>query len=101
MATCSSTYTNGCGLAQCCYSDTNANAAANNTVFAVRHAYPMSKPHPKGSLQCAISMRHIFGFVDDFKKLAYGMRDAFIRKGDNSVCIRYDAIEYRIDTQHR
>ena len=35
-------------------------------------------------------MRHIFGFVDDYPKLTYGMRDTLqlIRNGDNDALFR-------------
>ena len=35
-------------------------------------------------------MRHIFGFVDDYSKVTYGMRDALqlIRKDDNHALFR-------------
>ena len=61
----SSAYSKGCGLAQGWYPDTSADAALTNTGFTVRHGYPIEKPDPKGSFQCAICaipMRHIFGF---------------------------------------
>ena len=40
--------------------------------------------------QCAIPMRHIFGFTDDFRKVTYGMRDTLqlIRKDDNDALFR-------------
>ena len=44
-------------------------------------------PVPNDSFQCAIPMRHIFAFVEDYSKLTYGMRDKlqFIRKDDNDA----------------
>ena len=35
-------------------------------------------------------MRHIFGFVDDYSKVTYGMRDTsqLIRKDDNDALFR-------------
>ena len=68
----SSTYTKGCGLVQCWVADINTNAAAKNTGFYTRQGYLIQKPDPKGSFQCSIPMRHIFGFVDDYSKVTYG-----------------------------
>ena len=44
----------------------------------------MQRPDPKGSFQCAIPRRHIFGFTDDYTKVTYRMRDTLqlIRKYD-------------------
>ena len=52
--------------------------------------YLMELPNPKESFQCAIPMRHIFGFVDDYSKVTYGMRDTLqlICKGDKDALFR-------------
>ena len=70
--------------------DTNANAAAANTGFAVRQRFLIQCSDPKGSFQCAILMRHIFGFTDDYTKVTYGMRDTLqlIREDDNDSLFR-------------
>ena len=59
LASYSSTYYKGCGLAQGWFPDINTNVAANNTGFYTRQGYLISNPNPKGSFQCAIPMRHI------------------------------------------
>ena len=85
LASYSSEYQKGCGLAQGWYRDTNTAAALNNNGFAVRQQFLIRSPDPKGSFQCAIPMKHIFGFIDDYTKVTYGMRDTLllIRKGDD------------------
>ena len=90
VASYSSTYYKGCGLAQGWFSDINTNAAANNTGFYTQQGYLIWNPNPKGSFQCAIPMRHIFGFVVDYSKVTYGMRDTLqlIRKDDNDALFR-------------
>ena len=47
-------------------------------------------PDPKGSFQCAIPMRHIFGLVDDYSTVTYGMRDTLqlIREDDSDALFR-------------
>ena len=82
-------YTKGCGLIQGWYPDINTNTAANNLGFYVRQEHLIRSPNPKGSFQCAIPMRHIFGFVDDYSKVTYGMQDTLqlIRK-DNDAMFR-------------
>ena len=66
LASYSSTYYKGCELTQGWFSDINTNAAASNTGFYTRQGYLIRNPNPNGSFQCAIPMRHIFGFVDDY-----------------------------------
>ena len=71
-------------------SNINANAAVANTGFAVRQRLLIQSPDPKGSFQCAIPMRHIFGFTDDYTRVTYGMRDTLqlICKNDNGALFR-------------
>ena len=90
LASYSTTYSKGYGLAQGWYPDINAAAALTNTGFTVRHGYLIEKPDPKGSFQCAIPMRRIFGFMDDYSKVTYGMRDTLqlIHKDDADALFR-------------
>ena len=69
---------------QGCFPDTGTNAAVNNTGF---NTPLIQLPNPKGSFQFSIPMRHIFGFVDDYSKVTYGMRDTLqlIRKEANDA----------------
>ena len=82
-----------CGLSQCWYPDNGLTAAAVNTGFAARQQFLVQKPNPKGSFQFAIPLRHIFGFMDDYTKVTYGMRDTLqmIRKDDNDALFRTNA----------
>ena len=73
-----------------CTPDINANATAANTGSAVPQRFLIQIPDSKGSFQCAIPMRHIFDFADDYTKVTYGMRDTLqlIRKNDNDALFR-------------
>ena len=76
LASYSTTFSNGCGLTQQgWYPGTNTNAAVNNGRFNTRQGYLIRLPNPKDSFRCAIPMRYIFGFVDDYSEVTYGMRD--------------------------
>ena len=88
LATYSSDYHGGCGLAQGWYPDITTAAALANTGFAIQSM--IRAPDPNGSFQYAIPMRHIFGFVNDYSKVTYGMRDTLqlIRKDDNDALYR-------------
>ena len=56
----------------------------------MRHQSLIRRPDPKGSFQYDILMRHIFGFMDDYSKVTYWMRDTlqFIREDDNDALFR-------------
>ena len=90
LASYSPDYSKGCGLIQGWTPDTNAKAAVANTGFAVRQRFLIQSQDPKGSFQCAIPMRHIFGFTDDYTKVTYVMLDTLqlIRKDDNDALFR-------------
>ena len=90
LASYSSGYQKGSGLTQGWYVDTSTATALTNNGFAVRQQFLIRSPDPKGSFQCAIPMKHIFGFMDDYIKVTYGMRDTLqlIRKGDDDSLFR-------------
>ena len=93
----SSEYQKGCGLAQGWYADISTVAALANVGFATRQQFLIRSPDPKGSFQCAIPMKHIFGFMDDYTKVTYGMRDTLklIRKGNDDSLFRTAATGVR------
>ena len=68
LASYSSEYQKGRGLAQGWYADTSTAAALTNIGFAARQQFLTRSPDPKGSFQCAIPMKHIVGFMDDLQK---------------------------------
>ena len=93
LATYSPDYSKGCGLIQGWTPGINASSAVANTGFAIRQRFLIQSPGTKGSFQCAIPMKHIFGFMDDYTKVTYRMRDTLhlIRKGDNDALFRTNA----------
>ena len=90
LASYSLEYLKGCGLAQGWYADTSTAAALTNIGFGARQQFLIRSPYPKGSFQCTIPIKHIFGFMDDYAKVTYGMRDTLqlIRKGDDDSLFR-------------
>ena len=90
LASYSSEYQKGCGLAQGWYADTSTAAALTNIGFGTRQQFLIQSPDPRGSFQCAIPMKHIFGFMDDYTTVTYGMRDTLqlICKGDDDSLFR-------------
>ena len=90
LASYSADYHKGCAMAQGWYPHTGSAAVLINTGFVIRQQGLIRKPDPNGSFQSAILMRHIFGVMDDYPKVTYGMRDTLqlIRKDDNDALFR-------------
>ena len=75
LASYSADYHKGCGMAQGWYPDFNTTAALTNNGFNIRQHGLIRRPYPNGSFQYAIPMKRIFGFMDDYPKVTYGIRD--------------------------
>ena len=76
LASYSSDYQRGCGLAQGWVPDNGIDSNHDaNAGFKTRQGDLIKTPNPKGSFQCAIPMRHIFGFMDDYTKVSYAAVD--------------------------
>ena len=88
-------YHKGCGMAQGWYPDTSSAAALTNNGFVIRQHSLIQRPDPNGSFQYASPMRHIFGFVDDYSMVTYGLRDTLqlIRKDDNDALFRAAGVD--------
>ena len=61
LASYPSEYQKGCGLAQGRYADTSTAAALTNIGFGARQQFLIRSPDPKGTFQCAIPIKQIFG----------------------------------------
>ena len=73
------------------YKDTSITAAkADNNGFAARHAYFIQSPTVKGNFSFRISVKHIFGFCDDYDKIVYGLKHGLtlVRKTDDDAIFR-------------
>ena len=92
LASYSSNYQRGCGLAQGWLPDTGLTADLNaNAGFKTRQGYLIKTPNQRGSFQCAIPMRHIFGFMDDYTKVRDTLQ--LIRKDDDDALFRIAAAD--------
>ena len=79
------------GLNQLWYKDTSTTAAkADNNGFAARHAYLTQSPTVKGKFSFRISLKHIFGFCEDYDKIVYCLKHGLtlVRKTDNDAIFR-------------
>ena len=82
-------YTNGIGLMQCWAPDTDATQLGDKG-WQKRKEYVIGKSDPKGSFSFIIELENVFGFVEDYDKITYGMRHklTLVRKGDNDALFR-------------
>ena len=63
------------GLNQVWYTDRSTTAAkADNNRFAARHAYLIQSPTVKCTFSYRISLKHIFGFSENYDKIVYGLK---------------------------
>ena len=73
------------------YKDTATTAAkADNNGFAARHAYLIQSPTVKGTFSFRISLKHIFGFFEDYDKIVDGLKHSLtlVRKTDDDAIFR-------------
>ena len=82
-------YTYGAGMLQCWAPET-ADHVLMERSFARRKEYIISKPVPRGSFSFIIELENVFGFVEDYDKVTYGMRHklTLVRKGDDDAIYR-------------
>ena len=82
------------GLNQLWFKDSTADAEAENTGFAARHGYIITKPLSKGSFSFAIPLKHIFGFAADYEKIVYGFKHelSLVRDSDANAVLRAAAV---------
>ena len=79
------------GLNQLWYKDIATTAAkADNNGIAARHAYLIRSPTVKGAFSFRISLKHIFGFCEDYDKIVYGLKHSLtlVTKTDDDAIFR-------------
>ena len=82
------------GLNQLWYKDTaTTTAKADSNGFAARHAYIIQSPTVKGRFSFRISLKHIFGFCEDYDKIVYGLKLSLtlLRKTEDDAMFRTSA----------
>jgi len=84
------------GLNQLWVKDSHTTAHLQNNIgFAARQGYIIQKPDPKGTFSFRVPLKHIFGFCDDYEKVAYGFKHqlTLVRRGDNDAIFRAAAAD--------
>ena len=82
-------YAYGVGLMQCWAPDTDATQLGDKG-WQKRKEYIIAKADPKGSFSFIVELENMFGFVEDYDKVTYGMRHklTLVRKDDNDALFR-------------
>ena len=73
------------------YKDTATTAAkGDNNGFAARRSYLIKSPTVKDTFSIGISLKHIFGFCEDYDKIVYGLKHSLtlVRKTDDDAIFR-------------
>ena len=82
-------YAEGVGLMQCWAADTDETQLGDKG-WRKRKDYIMTKSDPKGSFSFIVELENVFGFVEDYDKVTYGMRQklTLVRKDNNDALFR-------------
>ena len=82
-------YSVGGGMIQC-WSPETMDTVWLERSFARRKEYIIGKSDPCGSFSFIVELENVFGFVEDYDKVTYGMRHklTLVRKGDDDAILR-------------
>ena len=85
-------YSNGIGLMGCWAQNTAASQLGTKG-WEKRKDYIIAKSVPIGSFSFIIDLENVFGFVEDYDKVTYGMRQklTLVRKDDNDAILKTGA----------
>ena len=83
-------YTAGAGLMQCWSPNTADSQIINTKGYEARKKYIIANSKPVGTFSFIVELENVFGFVEDYDKVIYGMRQklTLVRKGDNDAILR-------------
>ena len=83
-------YTAGAGLMQCWSPNTADSQIINTKGYEARKKYIITNSKPVGTFSFIVELENVFGFVEDYDKVIYGMRQklTLVRKGDNDAIVR-------------
>ena len=83
-------YAAGAGLMQCWAPNTSDSQLINEKGYEARKKYIIAKSVPIGTFSFIVELDNVFGFVEDYSKITYGMRHklTLVRKSDNDTILR-------------
>ena len=88
-------FTKAQGLNQLWYKDTDTDLNDENQGYATRHKYIIETPTTKRSFSFIVPLKHIFGCVDDYDKIVYGVSHSLIfnrRSTSNDAVFHADGV---------
>ena len=88
-------YSAGAGLMQCWAPNTADSQVINTKGYEARKKYIIAKSVPIGTFGFIVELENVFGFVEDYGKVTYGMRQklTLVRKGDNDAILRASGVK--------
>ena len=88
-------YTAGAGLMQCWAPNTADSQIINTKGYEARKKYIIGDSVPVGTFSFMIELENVFGFVEDYAKVTYGMRHrlTLVRKSDNDAILRATGVK--------
>ena len=88
-------YSTGAGLMQCWAPNTADSQIINNKGYEARKEYIIKTSVPVGTFSFMIELENVFGFVEDYAKVTYGMRHrlTLVRKSDNDAILRATGVK--------
>ena len=87
-------YAAGAGLMQCWSPNTGDSQLIDKKGYEARKKYIIAKSNPIGTFSFIVELDNVFGFVEDYSKITYGMRHklTLVRKSDNDAIIRASGV---------
>ena len=88
-------YSTGAGLMQCWAPNTADSQIINTKGYEARKKYIIAKSVPVGTFSFIVELENVFGFVEDYAKVTYGMRHrlTLVRKTDNDAILRATGVK--------
>ena len=87
-------HSTGAGLMQCWAPNTADSQIINTKGYEARKKYIIGDSVPVGTFSFIVELENVFGFMEDYSKVTYGMRQklTLVRKSDNDAIIRGSAV---------
>ena len=88
-------YSTGSGLMKCWAPNTADSQLINKKGNEARKKYIIAKSDPIGTFSFIIELEDVFGFIEDYSKVTYGMRHKLmlVRKSDNDAIHRATTVD--------
>ena len=88
-------YAAGAGLMQCWAPNTSDSQLIDKKGYEARKKYIIAKSVPIGTFSFIVELENVFGFIEDYSKVTYGMRHklTLVRKSDNDAILRAKGVD--------